>query len=1465
MATIITRETGATAKGSPLTNQEVDNNFINLNTAKVEKDNAQYLDFDTAATNTAGVGKVYWNDADGTLEFGLKGGNVTLQVGQEQVVRIFNNTAGAFSDMQVIRITGASGQKLTASLAQADSEVNSASSLAVVTESISAAAEGFATTSGLVRNINTSAFSEGAPLYLSPSVAGGITATRPSAPNHTVLVGWCVRSHASAGVIYVNIMNGFELEELHDVKITSVANGQLLKWVTANSRWENTSDLDGLTSATITNNSANPALKITQTGTGNALVVEDVASDTTPFVIDQSGSVVVGNTSALNSGSGVADIGVHGDSNGAPIIGATVWHASATFEPRIELGKSRGTIGTQTAVLSGDGLGLIRFYGSDGASLVQAAQISASVDGTPALNDMPGRLSFHTTASGASSPTERMRITSAGKIGIANTSPQGMLSINGTVSEASPIAISISTVVAPSGTTQGIGMNVSPVVNPTGASLGNYYNLLSDFTANNSVLPASAYGVFSRIQLGAASTGFITNYYGFSAMTPVISGTGYIKNWIGFAVGNDVSTATDSTIGIQLALSAGAGKWNIYANGSANNYLLGKLFVGSTVTPASANVQIATSGSDGSFIQFWRTAATVGGAYIGTNGSDIEIGHATGTQGSETYTKRLNIDSSGNFVVGASTGAGQYRMQVSGAYHDLSYGITTGTTGTAVIDNTPPTNTTGYSAFGLIARGAAGAGSASIVSLNCIRETAGSSASTFVIQSRNSDGGYTEKLRVSPDGNLLINVQATQEAYGRTTLAIKATEGGLIELVDTDGKHSLVYRDRGTNTLTFDARDTNGGIRHYALGTGAHTFSVGGTEVMRVHSNGNVGIGTSSPGAKLEVVGTQSNFRRVSNDGSPWYAVALKSRGTQASQLTVNNGDGIVSYQGYAYDGTADRIAAAIAMNVDGVPANSTVPGMIGLWTTPSGTSQTAKERFRITSSGDAQLGVANNYAGSPRILGVYNASSTANTSARLDLSTGTANAYAIHAVIENGTEAFYQLSTGAGVTGGMYFTTAGNLIFRTQGRSLNTHAFSYNENGSQFELFDDAGVSATLIDQSLNHSRFLELVDGSSAVFGLGTGNATGSVKIMKAGYVEAITIDSSSNTTFSTRLKIKGLAGSTPSNAIGELIHNAGASIDYGLYLRHYNGTSYDAEVYLGGDASNGGSTIRFLTDASEKMRIQANGNVGIGVTSVQAKLDIGPADNANEGAEVKLRGATNATVDWNFDVYQSAFRLFTTDKGAGTNWQGRLSISHDSGIMVQMGSATFVGHSIRNNSASATVTGHSYVDFQNESGVATGSIINVHGTDGSSRIDFSATPAGARNSDRRAAVFQVYGNGNALAISPNGGLGYGTGAGGTVTQATSKSTAVTLNKPTGQITMHNAALAAGAEVLFLFNNSLITTIDVVIMNISWGAIDPSNYTVRVAPGAGVVRVNVKNVSAGSLSEAVVINFAIIKGAIA
>ena len=115
-----------------------------------------------------------------------------------------------------------------------------------------------------------------------------------------------------------------------------------------------------------------------------------------------------------------------------------------------------------------------------------------------------------------------------------------------------------------------------------------------------------------------------------------------------------------------------------------------------------------------------------------------------------------------------------------------------------------------------------------------------------------------------------------------------------------------------------------------------------------------------------------------------------------------------------------------------------------------------------------------------------------------------------------------------------------------------------------------------------------------------------------------------------------------------------------------------------------------------------------------------------------------------------------------------------------------------------------------------------------------------------------------GNVLAST--GAIGYTTGVGGTVTQATSKATGVTLNALSGQITLNNAALAASTTVSFTLTNSNIAASDVLVLNHS-SAGTAGSYVLNAQCAAGSASINVRNVSAGSLSEAIVISFAIIK----
>jgi sugar lactone lactonase YvrE len=192
------------------------------------------------------------------------------------------------------------------------------------------------------------------------------------------------------------------------------------------------------TSGVVSANSSTDALRITQTGTGNALLVEDSTNpDSTPFAIDSSGRVIQGYTAAIltaddYTGQNRTAWGYQGNGTGPAGALFTCWSSAATVGGGVSLSRSRSaTIGTQAIVSSGDSLGGIGFNGDDGTNFIAAANIVAEVDGTPGTNDMPGRLSFSTTADGASAPTERVRITSAGKTGFATAAPAATVHVAG--------------------------------------------------------------------------------------------------------------------------------------------------------------------------------------------------------------------------------------------------------------------------------------------------------------------------------------------------------------------------------------------------------------------------------------------------------------------------------------------------------------------------------------------------------------------------------------------------------------------------------------------------------------------------------------------------------------------------------------------------------------------------------------------------------------------------------------------------------------------------------------------------------------------------------------------------------------------------------------------------------------------------------------------------------------------------
>ena len=151
---------------------------------------------------------------------------------------VTNAEAVTITKGQVVYIFGAQGDRASVKLAKNTSDTFSSKTLGIVRADIAAGAAGWITTQGQVSGINLGAYSPGDVLWLD-SVPGGFTATKPQAPYHSVFVGVVERANAGNGLIYVKPQNGVELDELHDVRITSLANNEIIRYNSSLGYWEN--------------------------------------------------------------------------------------------------------------------------------------------------------------------------------------------------------------------------------------------------------------------------------------------------------------------------------------------------------------------------------------------------------------------------------------------------------------------------------------------------------------------------------------------------------------------------------------------------------------------------------------------------------------------------------------------------------------------------------------------------------------------------------------------------------------------------------------------------------------------------------------------------------------------------------------------------------------------------------------------------------------------------------------------------------------------------------------------------------------------------------------------------------------------------------------------------------------------------------------------------------------------------
>ena len=271
-----------------------------------------YTQYDTAPTVTSAVGRMYWDSGNGSLSLGLKNNNVELKLGEQEYAFCYNDTGVAITKGQIVYINGAQGNRVSVLLAIATGDLTSGTTIGMVAESIAIGAEGWVQISGPIYKMNTLGLTAGAPIYLSPTVAGAYTTTKPVAPNHLVTLGFISRVDNIVGSIFIKVDNGYELDELHNVLITTPASGNTLIYDAVAGVWEN-ANLTAGTGVSVTNGAG--SITVANTGvlslTGTASEI-DVSASTGAVTLSLPATInanTTGSAATLTTGRTIAITG----------------------------------------------------------------------------------------------------------------------------------------------------------------------------------------------------------------------------------------------------------------------------------------------------------------------------------------------------------------------------------------------------------------------------------------------------------------------------------------------------------------------------------------------------------------------------------------------------------------------------------------------------------------------------------------------------------------------------------------------------------------------------------------------------------------------------------------------------------------------------------------------------------------------------------------------------------------------------------------------------------------------------------------------------------------------------------------------------------------------------------------------------------------------------------------------------
>ena len=611
-----------------------------------------FIQFDTAVGATTAVGKEYWDDSSGGLSYGMKGGNVTQNTGQQTYQRVYNTTGATIAKGSVVYVTGSSGTRITVAKAQATADATSATVLGVTAEAIANNSEGFVLTQGEITNISTTGISDGALLWLSPSVAGAFTSTKPTAPDHLVLVGYCIKGGSGgAGIIYVKMENGYELGELHDVYVSSPANGQTLIYNETNDRWEN-HNLTAGSGITITNGAG--SVTIAASGGSGTVTSVNVSGGSTGLTtsggpVTSSGTISLGGTLAVGYGGTGATTAANARTNLLPSYTSNAGKVLAvnTGATDVEWIGASGT-GTVTSVaLSGGSTGLTTSGGpiTSAGTITLAGTLGVGYGGTGQTSFTDGQLLI-----GNSTGNTLTKSTLTAGSGISITNGSGSITIAATGGGGSGTVTSVDV----SGGTTGLSFSGGPVTTSGTITMSGTLDVdnggtgQTTYTDGQLLIGNSSGNTLTKATLTAGTGISITNGNGSISIAATNTGTvtSVGQSFTGGLISVSGSPVTSSGT---LALSVAG------TSGGIPYFSSGTTWASSAALAANALMVGGGAGAAPSTITTGTGVVTALGVNTGSSGAFVVNGGALGTPSSGTLTNATGLPVSSG-ISGFGTG-----------------------------------------------------------------------------------------------------------------------------------------------------------------------------------------------------------------------------------------------------------------------------------------------------------------------------------------------------------------------------------------------------------------------------------------------------------------------------------------------------------------------------------------------------------------------------------------------------------------------------------------------------------------------------------------------------------------------------------------------------------------------------------------------------------------------------------------